>query len=392
MSSSGARRSSAAVFLALAWGLTGCSSGDSGGEPGVEPGVDAAPETSTGSDGGADAFGAETSTEAGLDSKPSCIPEPGSDLPDDDFRDSNCDGVDGDASAAIFVAPSGSDTNAGTMTHPVSSLHKAVELAEAAGKSIYLCSATWSEALIVGAPLSIHGGYDCANGWQRTNSSAEVVSSDGPALQIGNVAERVFIERVTFKVGDALVAGGSSVAASVVSSQQVELRRCGFEAGDGANGVSGLPPEAAAGTGPNGQDGGSLGIMTCAKGNPVGDCAKWGVGGNDPMTFSFSKGGRGGDGGNLVKSHAQQSGSAGTPDGAAGGTLGNIGLPGQVGAAGGTGAAASSGMGTIAEGKYVSSNVGSDGESGELGKGGGGGSGGKTGCVPNADCSVETKF
>src|ERR1700710_2654047 len=37
------------------------------------------------------------------------------DTPDMAFEDTNCDGVDGDLAEAVFVAPTGSDSNPGTL-------------------------------------------------------------------------------------------------------------------------------------------------------------------------------------------------------------------------------------------------------------------------------------
>jgi hypothetical protein len=51
------------------------------------------------------------------------------DEPDLGFVDANCDGIDGDAAGAVFVAPSGSDANPGTQAAPVQTIGAAVALA-----------------------------------------------------------------------------------------------------------------------------------------------------------------------------------------------------------------------------------------------------------------------
>src|SRR6266566_3717556 len=72
-----------------------------------------------------------------------CAPEdpavhPGApDPPDQAFRDSNCDGIDGEASHAIFVSGVGSDSNPGTESQPKQTLAAGVAAAAAQGKDVY---------------------------------------------------------------------------------------------------------------------------------------------------------------------------------------------------------------------------------------------------------------
>src|SRR5690349_7113153 len=81
---------------------------------------DTASDTGSGDDGGGDGDtgGGDTGTSDTGDT-PGCVAQAGPDLPDDNFADTNCDGVDGDAARAIFVATSGADTNPGTMEMPM---------------------------------------------------------------------------------------------------------------------------------------------------------------------------------------------------------------------------------------------------------------------------------
>src|SRR4051794_9260397 len=61
---------------------------------------------------------------------------PAGDTPDPGFVDSNCDGIDGDVSAALFVPPGGSDSAAGTQAAPLQTLGAAVDRAQAAGSPV----------------------------------------------------------------------------------------------------------------------------------------------------------------------------------------------------------------------------------------------------------------
>ena len=103
----------------------------------------------------------------------SCTPS-GADVPDDDFADQNCDGIDGDLEKAIFVAPSGSDAAQGTRESPVKTLNKATALAAASGKDVYACNGSYAEALVVSSAVRLYGGYDCKNGWARNKELAVI--------------------------------------------------------------------------------------------------------------------------------------------------------------------------------------------------------------------------
>src|SRR4051794_32325517 len=56
------------------------------------------------------------------------------DKPDLGFVDSNCDGIDGDKGAALFVALGGSDNNDGSYGSPMATIAAAVPAALAAHK------------------------------------------------------------------------------------------------------------------------------------------------------------------------------------------------------------------------------------------------------------------
>src|SRR5262245_2933286 len=51
------------------------------------------------------------------------------DEPDDAFLDTNCDGIDGDASRALFVAPGGDDSHPGTRSLPFQTIRRALDQA-----------------------------------------------------------------------------------------------------------------------------------------------------------------------------------------------------------------------------------------------------------------------
>ena len=89
------------------------------------------------------------------------------DVPDALFEDTNCDGIDGDAAHAIFVATSGNDLNAGTMAAPVATLSNAISLAQVANpkKDVYVAGGTYAVGTLqLASGVSLYGLYDDERG------------------------------------------------------------------------------------------------------------------------------------------------------------------------------------------------------------------------------------
>lgn len=86
------------------------------------------------------------------------------DPPDDNFVDSNGDGIDGDIAKAVFVVAGGSDSNPGTIAAPKATIGAAI--AEAAGDpsktEVYVSLGTYSETVELAAGVSVYGGYNGA--------------------------------------------------------------------------------------------------------------------------------------------------------------------------------------------------------------------------------------
>src|SRR5690606_23863650 len=108
----------------------------------------------------------------------------GPDAPDDDFEDTNCDGIDGDASQAIFVSTTGSDEAAGSRTEPVRTLQHAIELASEQRKDVFVCDGAYTENVVIEQPVSLYGGYDCNSDWRRIRDRAIVEPESGVPLSI----------------------------------------------------------------------------------------------------------------------------------------------------------------------------------------------------------------
>src|SRR5947207_897618 len=106
-----------------------------------------------------------------------CTPTAGTDIPDAGFIDSNCDGVDGDVSQAVFVSPAGSDTDPGTMANPKHSVAAAVTAAQTAGKTqvlVAIGSYFETSEIDITKQIGIFGGYDPST-WQRSDTRSTIV-------------------------------------------------------------------------------------------------------------------------------------------------------------------------------------------------------------------------
>ncbi|MDY0062445.1 MAG: putative metal-binding motif-containing protein, partial [Myxococcota bacterium] len=299
------------------------------------------------------------------------------DLPDDDYRDSNCDGIDGDLARALFVAPDGRDVGLGTMADPLRSVSAAV--ARAASRAdvnhVYVAGGTYTEKLTLLDGVSVYGGYSRADGWSRganptviRNATADrgrVVAAQGSGLLSG-----VVVADLTLEASSSATAETSVYGLHCLSCTGLTLHRCVLVAGDAGPGVAG-------GGGSAGQAGG--GGFAGGEGSCDNQDA-WGLGGNGGVSPCGTAGGRGGNGGSEDRAgDAGAQGTGGTAGGA-GGAGGTTGKPGGVGSTGATGATGTNGgagpvAGRTVDGFWIGG-AGLAGGTGNPGNGGGGGGGG----------------
>lgn len=395
-----------AVNAALACGGDGdgASSAPSEVEAIVSEGSESEPSPEPSGDQPSDGVGSEPSSDAMIgelggtrDDEPviaveSCVPTGDGDGPDEDFLDTNCDGIDGDAGRAVFVSNEGFDDAPGTRDEPVQTLGRAIQLAAEDGRDVYVCNGSYRENLTITAPVSVYGGYDCARNWQRIKDRAVVESGLGVPLRIQGVTGLVRIERMAFRAADAIAAGQSSQAAAIVDSQRVELVRVELVAGDGAAGEDGRA--GTAGTRASGAGASGVGFAggVCERF----DCDRFLAGGAAVASHECrtaqpytTRGGPGGRGGNVfLTTHtenvcrsdrpADDAGLPGSPgqylDGSQWRDLPAI-VMGRNGLNGGPGALGAA-FGSVQDGIYMATNVGGDGADGTHGEPGAGGRGG----------------
>jgi hypothetical protein len=325
---------------------------------------------------------------APVDTAPPCTPTAGADLPDDSFADSNCDGIDGDKSKAIFVAPTGSDAASGAFNDPVKTINKAIELASAVAKDVYVCNGTYAENVRLATATSIYGGYDCANGWKRIADRARIAPSTGVPLTIASVTGATasggstVIDRIALKAADATDPASSSIASIVSGSTDVTIKNGLIEAGNGADGVAPSPPPTDA-PAQAGADGDSLRRTTCVVGSTsnLPDCNTLAYGQHTHTTVPACQGhgGAGGNGGTWNTAgtgKVSRPGQSGLPTGLGGSSTLDVGTDGGPGSAGTAGAPSTSGFGGVSASGYSATNAGADGTAGGSAGGGAGGHGG----------------
>jgi len=306
------------------------------------------------------------------------------DNPDDSFTDTNCDGIDGDASASVFVDKVyGGNMNSGTKDKPVATITKALEIAEQQSKKhILVGSGAYSESVVLKSGISIHGAYSGHPKWARGVEFEVQIISGNPAVY-GDSVSNVTLAYLVVKAGHNFEETGSSTAVFLKNSSMIYFNNVDIFSGHGGDGIDGASGEQGL-QGDNGVDGkkgcedGGLTCSSCSK--PVG-----GGGGSSPCGMTGGKGGDAGHGSSIGSPGA--AGAGGTGSGGNAGTSPYSGdfcpdpsIKGKDGDNGkiGTHGEAGKSFGGYTEDVYIPGH-GGDGGDGAHGHGGGGGGGGAGG-------------
>lgn len=157
----------------------------------------------------------------------------------------------------VFVSPLGNDSNAGTTSHPVATVAKAISIARAANKaSVFICGGAYAQAIALtqGPGLNLFGGLACpdpagdagaadagdAGVWAWTGAQTKFVpGSPGVALLVDQLSSGTTIADLEVQALGAVAAGSSSIAADVRNCAGVTFQRVTMRAGDGAGGGAG---------------------------------------------------------------------------------------------------------------------------------------------------------
>jgi hypothetical protein len=191
-----------------------------------------------------------------------CVPQPGPDVPDDAFTDSDCDGIDGTIARGVFVRASAcSDANPGTPEAPLCSLPLALGRAADAGRDVYIAGGNYAlaDTLLLRNGVSIWGGYS-GTGWQRTSAAVVNLNVAQPTgVLASNLSAATTLDRLTINAGAGTASQPSSYAVRLDNTTGLTLRNCLLRAGDGLRGNDGTSPAGTAASG----DAGVQGVPGC---------------------------------------------------------------------------------------------------------------------------------
>ncbi len=295
------------------------------------------------------------------------------DVPDLNYFDTNCDGIDGDIARAVFVSKTGLPTNPGTMAKPLADVQVAINLAavDPSRDHVYVSEGLYTGLVTLASGVSVWGGYSEVNGWKRSNTYVTTFSNstalaNGMVGVLGsNLTGAVTLGSVTVTTGSA-PSGKSNYGILLQQSDDVTLEGVKVVAGSGSLGSQGSSGQ----NGANASDGKSGG-SACGGLNYCGGAG--GAGANS--------GGSGGWGGGSSHPNGYYGATGAGPSGGAGGYGGGWISAGGAGAAGADGADGSAGqpgsnVGLLSGGWWVSNGDGKAGSAATAGSGGGGGGGG----------------
>jgi hypothetical protein len=181
--------------------------------------------------------------------------------------DRNCDGMEGDAARALFVAPGGAGV--GSRAAPLGSIQAAVDAFDPAlHRHVVVAGGTYEEAVTLRPGVRIYGGYgpdfrerDVVLHRTVIQAPAPAPLASGPvaALSAVGITTTTVVAGFTLQGWDAAGAGeGRSTSAVYLAASSDQLRLVNDEivAGRGGRGAAGAPGAEGA-TGGDGGDGGA---------------------------------------------------------------------------------------------------------------------------------------
>ncbi len=197
-------------------------------------------------DSGAGTDAAQTDSgqlDSGPDGSTACVPSEAVDAPDVNGIDSDCDGIDGVASDAIFVDVSlGNDTNAGTSAAPVATIARGVDLAVAQAKrAVLVAGGDYTSGVTLANGVDIHGSYTSET-WARAlvgRSPSTIISAASPTIVGEDITSPTRISGIRVVASDAVVPGQSSIAVLLVDASGLTVEDSTLRGGGGADGALG---------------------------------------------------------------------------------------------------------------------------------------------------------
>ena len=174
------------------------------------------------------------------------------------FRDTNCDGIDGNTRRAVFVSPLGDDDAPGTRAQPKQTLAAAVAAARSQKKDVYATRGIYHELLFVANAVGVYGGYDTS--WRRSTSNVTRITggatSDYTTGAIAtNVTARTSVQLLTLTPAAPTSSGASSYGLRGINSGGLVLDHVTARAGSQGTEAP-VRPEATDGRRPMARTGG----------------------------------------------------------------------------------------------------------------------------------------
>ena len=174
------------------------------------------------------------------------------DMPELTFADTNCDDVDGDRRALLFVdaaAPLDAPVPAdGTPERPFPTIGAALEaaLADARITGLAVAGGVYEGPVALVEGISLYGGYDAERSWARGLRPATVVRATQPdrgrivALRASGIRAPTTVEALTFEAEGDPGPGGSLYAIHAHQASALVLRAVTARAGDAPGGIDGV--------------------------------------------------------------------------------------------------------------------------------------------------------
>ncbi|MBM4396475.1 MAG: hypothetical protein FJ087_12405, partial [Deltaproteobacteria bacterium] len=170
-----------------------------------------------------------------------------------DGKDADCDGIDGEVDAGVFVAKWGSDANPGSIDLPRLTIQSAIDLAATGPqRDVYVATGVYTEPVVLKAGVGVFGGYSADFRVREPVSYETVVLGGAPTGQARGAVNATGIKGGA--PGSAVFAGfvvfGYSQKAPGASSYAVwvrdcdaslAIRDCRIVGGEGGDGLSGTP-------------------------------------------------------------------------------------------------------------------------------------------------------
>ncbi|MCA9547682.1 MAG: putative metal-binding motif-containing protein, partial [Myxococcales bacterium] len=165
------------------------------------------------------------------------------DIPDLGSVDANCDGLDGDASRAVYVdGLSGiddADPEAGTRNRPFATISAGLAAASIRGHDVYVSHGVYPEAVTLVEGVHLYGGYDASESWRRDVEVETVIRGGVRGLVAQNIITPTEVQRFRIISAANPAQGGSSYGVFATSAPGLILRDNLIEAGAGGPGVPG---------------------------------------------------------------------------------------------------------------------------------------------------------